>query len=152
MPPETTRKMPEAVLVLACPKNESMVLHDSPYMKFALILLLSLPCVAKADSPTSPNGGVPQPTAELKVMTERLHLSQDQQDQIAPILVAEANQRTAIQNDSSLSVQEKHDQTGVVHRAALRQIKALFTPEQLAIIEQAQAHPQPGPTHPSTTL
>ena len=85
-------------------------------------------------------------------MTERLHLSQSQQDQIAPILVAESNQRTAIQNDPSLDAQEKHDQTGVVHRAALQQIKALFTPEQMAVIEQGQDHPQPGPTHPSTTL
>jgi hypothetical protein len=129
-----------------------MLLHDSPYMKFALLLLLSLPFVVRADSPTSPNGGVPQPTAELKVMTERLHLSQSQQDEIAPILVAEADQRTAIQNDPSLDAQEKHDQTGAVHRAALRQIKALFTPEQLALVEQGQDHPQPGPTHPSTTL
>lgn len=121
-------------------------------MKLPIIVLASLPCVALADSPTSPTGGVPQPTAELKIMTERLQLSESQQEKIGPILVSEADQRTSIQNDPSLTIQEKHDQTGAVHRAALKQIKALFTPEQLALIEQAQAHPQPGPTHPSATL
>jgi hypothetical protein len=91
---------------------------------------------------------VPQPTAELKVMTERLHLSQSQQNQIAPILVAEADKIKSIQDEPTLSAQEKHDQTGAVHRAALQQIKAVFTPEQLALIEQGQDHPQASPTHP----
>ena len=81
-------------------------------------------------------------------MTERLHLSQSQQDQIAPILVAEANKREAILDDTSLNDQQKHDQTGQVHRAALQQIKAVFTPEQLAQVEQGQDHPDIGPTHP----
>ena len=56
------------------------------------------------------------------MMTERLHLSQSQQDQIAPILVAEFDKRKAIQDDTTLSAQQKHDQTGQVHRAALQQI------------------------------
>jgi hypothetical protein len=121
-------------------------------MKLPLLVLAFLPSLVLADSITSPSGGVPQPTAELKAMTEKLHLSLSQQNQIAPILVAEPAKRQSIQDDASLSAQEKHDQTGVVHRAALQQIKALFTPEQLALVEQAQAHPQPGPTHPSTAL
>jgi len=121
-------------------------------MKLPLLILAVFPCTVLADSPasslTSPNGGVPQPTAELKVMTERLHLSKSQQDEIAPILVSESDKRQSIQDDTSLSQQQKHDQTGEVHRAALQQIKALFTPEQLALIDQGQQHPQPGPTSP----
>jgi hypothetical protein len=121
-------------------------------MKTALVaLLVSLPFWAMADtSPTStaPNPLPPQPTQELKVMTERLGLSPAQQDEIGPILVAESNKRQSIQNDTTLSAQQKHDQIGTVHRAALHQIKALFTPGQLALIEQGQAHPSPGPTHP----
>jgi hypothetical protein len=116
-------------------------------MKLSLAFLAFLPCAVLADSPTSPNSGVPQPTAELKVMTERLHLSASQQNEIAPILVAESDKRKSIQDDTTLSDQQKHDQTGEVHRAALQQIKVFFTPEQLALIEQGQQHPQPGPTH-----
>jgi hypothetical protein len=117
-------------------------------MKLSLTLLALLPYIALADSPTVPNGGTPQPTEELKVMTERLHLSQGQQDQIAPILVSEADKRKSIQDDTTLSNQQKHDQTGEVHRAALQQIKAVFTPEQLAQVEAGQDHPESGPTHP----
>ena len=117
-------------------------------MKLSFIPLVFIPCVGLAASPTSPNNGVPQPTAELKVMTERLHLSQSQQDQIAPILVAEAGKRKAIQDDTALTDQQRHDQTGQVHRAALQQIKTVFTPEQLALIEQGQDHPGTSSTHP----
>ena len=62
-------------------------------MKLSLLILMTVPGMALANSPTSPNGGVPQPTAELKAMTEKLHLSRSQQDQIAPILVAEADKK-----------------------------------------------------------
>ena len=84
-------------------------------------------------------------------MTERLNLSRSQQEDIAPILVAESIKRKSIQDDTTLNSQEKHDEIGMVHRSALQQIKALFTPEQIALIEHGQTHPAPGSTNPSTT-
>jgi len=117
-------------------------------MKLSFLAIVCFPSVALAVSPTSPDNSIPQPTAELKVMTERLHLSQSQQNQIAPILVSEFDKRKAIQDDTTLSPQQKHDQTGQVHRAALQQIKAVFTSEQLAQIEQGQDHPGTSSTHP----
>ena len=83
-------------------------------------------------------------------MTERLKLTPDQQEAIKPILVAEADKRKTIQDDTTLSPQERHEQIGANHRASLQQIKALFTPEQVALIEQGQKHPGPSPTHPDT--
>ena len=124
-------------------------------MKTLLLVALAVfPSLAWADSSpttTAPNPLPPQPTEELKVMTERLNLSRSQQDAIAPILVREANQRKSVQDDTKMSDQQKHDQIGVIHRAALQQIKALFTPEQMALINQGMNHPQPSPTNPSTT-
>jgi hypothetical protein len=116
-------------------------------MKLSLVALAFIPLLALAAS-TSQGNGIPQPTDELKVMTERLHLSQSQQDQIAPILVAEFDKRKAIADDTALTDQQRHDQTGQVHRAALQQIKAVFTPDQLALVEQGQDHPGTSPTHP----
>jgi hypothetical protein len=92
---------------------------------------------------------LPNPTEELKVMTERLKLSPSQQAAIKPILVAELDQTKAIQDNTKLTAQQKHDQVGTVHRAALQKIKALFTPAQMTQIEQEQDNPPPSPT--STT-
>jgi hypothetical protein len=78
-------------------------------------------------------------------MTSRLSLSQSQQDKIRPILIAEWNKKESIEN-STLSDKQKHDQEGANHRAALQKIKALFTPAQMALIEQEQDHPAPSST------
>ena len=72
-------------------------------------------------------------------MTSRLGLSQSQQDKIRPILATEWNKKTSIEN-STLSEKQKHDQEGGNHRAALQKIKALFTPAQMAQVEQGQNH------------
>ena len=80
-------------------------------------------------------------------MTTRLTLSQSQQDKMRPILVAEWNKKQSMEN-STLSDKQKHDQEGANHRAALQKIKALFTSQQMALIEQQQNHPAPGPTNP----
>ncbi len=106
-------------------------------------------------SPTTPgstttgaNPNLPDPATEIQVMTERLKLSTSQQSAIKPILVAEYNDRKAIQDSQTLNEQQKHDRDGEIHRAALQKIKALFTPEQLALIEAGQTNPGPSPTHP----
>jgi hypothetical protein len=121
-----------------CKEGETVLLLTVTLMKTSLLAIFSfLPCLALADSSST--------------STDRLNLSPSQQEAIKPILVAEADKRKSIEDDTTLSVQEKHDQTGEVHRASLQQIKALFTPEQMAQIEQGQAHPQPSPTSPSTS-
>ena len=122
-------------------------------MKIALVAVaVSIPCLALADTgpiSTASNPLPPQPTEELKVMTERLNLSRSQQEDIAPILVAESIKRKSIQDDTTLNSQQKHDEIGMVHRSALQQIKALFTPAQMALIESGQNNPAPGPTNPT---
>ncbi len=104
-------------------------------------------------SPTSTgvNPGIPDPTTELQVMTERIKLTPSQQAAIKPILVEEFKKRKAIEDSTSLTVQQKHDQTGVVHRAALQEIKVIFTPAQMALIEQQQDHPAASSTNPKGT-
>jgi len=82
-------------------------------------------------------------------MTTRLTLSQSQQDKIRPILVAEWNKKQSIES-STVSNQQKHDQEGANHRAALQKIKALFTTQQMALIEQEQNHPSPSSTNPGS--
>jgi len=80
-------------------------------------------------------------------MTEKLKLSTSQQQAMKPILVAEYEKTKSIVDDKGLSAQQKHDQTGIIHRAAVKQIKALFTTAQMAQINQEQKNPAPGPTN-----
>ncbi len=111
-------------------------------------VLASLTCIAfGADScstsecPQQTNQQVPyDPTAILQGMTAKLKLSASQQDGIKPILIAEADKRKSIQADTTLSDKQKHDQIGVIHRAACQQIKVLFTADQLAQIDRDQNH------------
>ena len=105
--------------------------------------------VVTSPSTTGANSAIPDPTTELQVMTERIKLTPSQQAAIKPILVDEFKKRTAIEDNTSLTVQQKHDQTGVVHRAALQEIKAIFTPAQQALIEQEQDHPTVSSTSPA---
>ena len=112
-------------------------------MKISLLAAIAfLPCLAFAGTTTTP----PEVVQNLSVMTSRLKLSQSQQDKIRPILVAEWNKKQSIQ-DSTLSDKQKHDQIGANHRAALQKIKAVFTPAQMAQIEQEQDHPSTSSTH-----
>ena len=82
----------------------------------------------------------PEVAQELSVMTTKLNLSPDQQDRIRLILIDELEKRKAIEA-GALSDKEKHDKIFANHRAALQKIKALFTPEQMALF----APPPPEP-------
>jgi hypothetical protein len=113
-------------------------------MKFPLLAAITLlPSLAFAG--TSATTVPPEVTQELSVMTTRLKLSQSQQDKIRPILVAEVAKKNSIEA-STLSDKQKHDEIGANHRAALQKIKVLFTPEQMAQIEQGMNHPSTSST------
>lgn len=111
-------------------------------MKSPLLASIVLfPCLTLAK--TSPTTISPEVTQELEVMTSRLKLTQTQQDKIRPILATESDKKKDVQDKTNLSDKQKHDQIGAIHRAALQQIKAVFTPEQLALINEGMNHPSP---------
>ena len=80
---------------------------------------------------------------ELAVMTAKLNLSPSQQNKIRPILVSEFAKRKSIEDNTTLSDKQKHDEIGAVHRAACQQIKTVFTPAQQAQIDEGMKHPSP---------
>ena len=111
-------------------------------MKTALIVSLALfPCFGFAG--TSPTTTVSEANRELAVMTTKLKLSPSQQNKIRPILVSEFSKRKSIEDNTTLSDKQKHDQIGTAHRAACQQIKTVFTPEQMAQIDEGMKHPSP---------
>ena len=103
---------------------------------FLLAAIALLPCLAFAE--TTPIA--PEANKELSVMTTKLKLSASQQNKIRPILANEFAKRQAVQNNTSLSDQQKHDQIGSIHRAACKQIKTVLTPEQMTQVENDMNH------------
>ena len=115
-----------------------------------LLALACLPCLALAE-PTS-TATPPEVTKELGVMTANLKLSPAQQEKIRPILAYEAAKRKAIESNTTLSVKQRHDEIGTIHRAALQQIKKVFTPEQMKLIEDDMNHKQADSTSPTQEM
>ncbi len=108
-------------------------------MKITPLLVLScLPLLALAEPPSTAIS--PEVTKELATMTANLKLTPAQQDKIRPIMAYEAQKRAAVESNTTLSEKQKHDQIGTIHRAALQQIKKVFTPEQMKLIEDDMNH------------
>jgi len=112
-----------------------------------LLALVCLPCLVLAQTPSTTIP--PEVTKELAVMTANLKLTPAQQNKIRPILAYEAEKKAAVEKSTNLSEQQKHDQIGTIHRAALQQIKKVFTPEQMKLIEDGMNHPGSSSTNPT---
>jgi len=112
-----------------------------------LIILGCLPCFALAETPSTTVS--PEVTKELATMTANLKLTPEEQNKIRPILAYEASKKEAVDKNTTLSEKQKHDQVGTIHRAALQQIKKVFTPEQMKLIEDGMNHPGSSPTSPT---
>ena len=89
---------------------------------------------APAPAP-APEGGQaarhqPDPNRQVKMMTKRLNLTQDQQNQILPILSDRQQQFESIRNDSSLSPKDRHSKMQSLREDSESKIKAVLTDDQ----------------------
>ena len=117
-------------------------------MKILPVALFAVLSGLASAETTAPSTSIPAEVVQnLSVMTTRLKLTPSQQDRIRPILVEELRQKQLIEK-STLSDKQKFDQVGANHRAALQKIKAVFTPAQLAQIEDEMDHPAASSTNP----
>ena len=111
-------------------------------MRLTPLLALALfPCLALAESTVQVDVA-----KQLEVISTNLKLSPNQQGKVKAILVEEAAKRKVIEGNTKLTEKQRHDQVGVVHRASCQQMKAVFTPEQLKLIEADMNHTSNSPT------
>jgi len=66
----------------------------------------------------------------LKMLTEKLSLTQEQQTQLKPILDARKKEMDAVREDSSLDRDAKWAKVAEIFKAYQPKIRALLTPEQ----------------------
>lgn len=99
--------------------------------------LLGPSLLAATDTPPPPpqhDGAGPHekrfdPEKRLAHLTEKLHLTADQQAKLRPILAAEAEQIKAIDN-TPLTGEQRREKIKELHKANRETIAAILTPEQ----------------------
>jgi Spy/CpxP family protein refolding chaperone len=111
---------------------------------------------APAPGGTPAHAGRFNPHRMLRMLTERLNLTNDQQAKILPLLQAQADQLGALHNDTSLSDDDKHQQMRAIMQTTRGQIRALLTPGQQPIFDTMRlghGGPPPGgnPPPPANT-
>jgi hypothetical protein len=78
------------------------------------------------------------PNRQIKMLTKRLNLSADQQNQLLPILSDRQQQIAAIQADNSLSSKDRHAKMRAVREDSETKIRALLNDTQKQTYDQLQ--------------
>ena len=81
-------------------------------------------------------GGPPMgpmtPENRLKMLTEKLNLTDDQQAKLKPIIEDQAKQMKAIHDDSSLAPADRQAKMKEIHESSIEKMNAILTPDQQA--------------------
>jgi hypothetical protein len=72
------------------------------------------------------------PESRLKMLTEKLNLTDDQQAKLKPILEDQSKQMKAIHDDASLVPADKQAKMKEAHDSSIEKINAVLTPDQQA--------------------
>ncbi len=78
------------------------------------------------------------PNRQVKMLTKRLKLTSDQQQQILPILTDRQQQVESIRNDSSLAPKDRREKMKSVREDSETKIKAVLTDSQKQAYDQMQ--------------
>ena len=118
------------------------------------ILVLSAAGVVFAQTSQEPQASTPDKHAgmhqkemsaeqHLKMLSEKLNLTDDQKTKIKPIMENKLQKMKTFREDSSLSEDQKHAKMKSIHQALHEQINAVLTPEQQTKFKEMQ-HEQMG--------
>lgn len=81
-------------------------------------------------------GGSPMgpmtPENRLKMLTEKLNLTDDQQAKLKPIIEDQSKQMKAIHDDTSLAPADRQAKMKEVHESSIEKMNAILTPDQQA--------------------
>jgi periplasmic protein CpxP/Spy len=72
------------------------------------------------------------PESRLKMLTEKLNLTEDQQAKVKPILEDESKQMKALHDDTSLDPADRRVKMKELHDSSTEKINAILTPDQQA--------------------
>jgi len=111
------------------------------------MLMIALTVVAQqtttSSDPQGGSGGVPTAQEQLKVLTEKLNLTGDQQARITPILQELHDATQKIVQDKSLSREERLDKVRPHRYKADKQIREFLSDAQKKKLDQYLQGPHP---------
>jgi periplasmic protein CpxP/Spy len=72
------------------------------------------------------------PEDRLKMLTEKLNLTEDQQAKLKPIIEDQSKQMKAIHDDTSLAPADRQAKMKEIHESSVEKMNAILTPDQQA--------------------
>ena len=72
------------------------------------------------------------PENRLKMLTEKLNLTEDQQAKLKPIIEDQSKQMKAIHDDTSLAPADRQAKMKELHESSIEKMNAILTPDQQA--------------------
>ena len=120
-----SRKFSIAVLLLAVAAGLMVVGQRSHALQTA-------PAAQEHGAMGGPRMGAMNPESRLKMLTEKLNLTEDQQAKLKPILEDESQQMKALHDDASLAPADKQAKMKELRDSSTDKINAVLTPDQQA--------------------
>ena len=117
-----SRRLSSAVVVLAFVAGMTLVGPTSQAMQAA----------PAGHEHGAMGGSMMNPENHLKMLTEKLNLTEDQQAKAKPILENQANQMKTIHDDTSLAPADRQAKMRELHESSIEKMNAILTPEQQA--------------------
>lgn len=122
---------------------------SNPRWSILAILVLSVAGLAFAQASKEPQAPTPNKQTgmhrngesvdqHLQMLSEKLNLTDDQKAKLKPILEDQMKQMKAVQEDSSLSPEQKRTKMKSIHESLHDQINVVLTPEQQTKFKQMQ--------------
>jgi len=94
--------------------------------------LQTAPAAQEHGAMGGPTMGAMTPESRLKMLTEKLNLTEDQQAKLKPILEDQSKQMKALHDDTSLAPADKQAKMKELHESSGEKINAVLTPDQQA--------------------
>jgi hypothetical protein len=91
------------------------------------------------------NGGMPSVEDHLKFLSQALELTEDQQDQARPILRGMQDSMIKLNQDESLTREQRREQRETVHNQADQKLRQFLSDDQKKKLDQLEqrSHPEP---------
>jgi Spy/CpxP family protein refolding chaperone len=129
--------------------NRFRLLAIATMLMFALSVPAQQTAVAPGEKPDQGQNAAPagMPTVDqhLKVLSDKLDLTAEQQAEIRPILQQMQDSFQKIRQDTSLSDQERHDRMKAVHAQADKQARPILNDEQKKKLDELEQEPHGHP-------